>query len=39
MVIRHDDAVAKANRARYIKRVLQSDFESFVKLEMSSMSE
>jgi len=35
MIIKHDDEVSKANRARYIKRELSSDFGSFFKMEMA----
>lgn len=34
MVIRHDSIVAKANRVRYIKKVLSSDITDFMKMEM-----
>ena len=37
MVIKHDSIVAKENRARYVKRVLSSDFDSFYKMEMAKM--
>jgi hypothetical protein len=35
MEIRHDDVVSKANRERYMKKELSSDFDSFVKMKLA----
>lgn len=37
MVVRHDSVVAKANRVRYIKRILSADISDFMKMELASL--